>query len=223
MGDTFYRTVRLVGSTAFLVSSRAVVIGLENVPRSGPMILASTHLSPYDVPLLIRHTHRLLDFVSITELFEKPLVGRFFGALNAFPLDRSRPDAPTVRILLRRLAAGRAVAMFPEGAIQNTATSVLRTGKLRPGIGRLASLAAVPVTPCVVINSGAFASPSAWLPLRRTEYGVAYGPPTQPTADACDLERTLVSEFIRLQQQLQTKLRAESPSAKDRRQQPAEH
>src|ERR1041384_2498243 len=118
MSDAFYRAVRMVGTTAFWASASPVVVGESHVPGSGACIIAATHQSPYDVPLLIRHTRRLLDFVSTVEVFRNPLVAWFYGSLNAFPLDRSRPDVATVRVILDRLRRGRVVAIFPEGAIR---------------------------------------------------------------------------------------------------------
>ena len=72
MGDWFYRFVVRTGRFPFWVSSRPVVLHAKRAPRNGPFILAANHTSPYDVPLLMRHTPRRLDFVSITEVFRNP-------------------------------------------------------------------------------------------------------------------------------------------------------
>src|SRR5688572_6064556 len=101
----------------FWVSSRPTVMGIEHARRDGPFIVASNHLSPYDVALLMRHSPRRLDFVSIVEVFRHPLMAWFYSNMNAFPLDRHRGDPKTVRIILDRLERGRVVAMFPEGRI----------------------------------------------------------------------------------------------------------
>jgi 1-acyl-sn-glycerol-3-phosphate acyltransferase len=151
------------------------VLHRERGDRKGAFILAATHLTPFDVPMLIRHTPRRLDFVSVVEVFRNPFVAWFYGNMNAFPLDRSKPDSPTVRIILDRLQRGRAVAMFPEGGIRTMETSVLSGGRMRPGVGRLAQLANVPVVPAVVLGASRFSRISAWLPHRATRYGVIYG------------------------------------------------
>lgn len=204
MADLFYKTVRFIGRHAFWVSSRPTVTGLEHLPKQGPFILAATHQSVFDVPILIRHTPHLLDIVSITEVFRNPLVAWFYGSMNAFPLERSRADPATVRIILSRLAKGRVVAMFPEGRIQAAQASVLHGGKIRRGVGRLAGLSKVPVVPVVILDSGAYLKPTAWLPLRRTRYRVAYGPPIPPTAEPDAIEAALVAAFATLYQSLVT-------------------
>ncbi len=206
MSDAFYKAVRLVGSPIFWMSSRPVVIGGSNVPDSGACLIAATHHSPYDVPLLIRHTPRLLDFVSIVEVFKHPLVAWFYGSLNAFPLDRSRPDTQTVRKIIDRLERSRAVAMFPEGGFRKGKDSVIHTRKIRPGCGRIARLAGAPIIPCVIINSHVYSRPKSWLPIRRVRYGLIYGKPinpaSEPAIEPSDMESQLVEAFVALHAEL---------------------
>ena len=198
----FYRVVRLLGSPAFWVSGSPVVLGAHHVPTEGACIIAATHQSPYDIPLLIRHSRRMLDFVSIVEVFRNPLLGWFYGSLNAFPLDRSRPDGRAVRVILNRLGKGRVVAMFPEGGFRKGTESVVHTRRIRKGIGRIARLSGAPIVPCVVINSLAYGRLTSWLPLRRTRYGVIYGEPLCATEDPEVLEVKLVEAFVLLHREL---------------------
>lgn len=202
MSDAFYRVVRFVGRHAFWVSSRPVVRGVEHIPRSGPFLLASTHTSPFDVALLIRHSPRLLDFVSIVEVFKNPFLAWFYGSMNAFPLDRYRPDAATVRVILNRLERGRPVAMFPEGGFKRGEHSVVHSGKIKRGVGAIAHLANVPVIPAVIINSIAYSRPLAWAPWRPTRYAIAFGPPIAPAEDADSVERQLVSTLQSLHREI---------------------
>ena len=198
----FYRVVRLLGSPAFWVSGSPVVLGAHHVPTEGACIIAATHQSPYDIPLLIRHSRRMLDFVSIVEVFRNPLLGWFYGSLNAFPLDRSRPDGGAVRVILNRLGKGRVVAMFPEGGFRKGTESVVHTRRIRKGIGRIARLSGAPIVPCVVINSLAYGRLTSWLPLRRTRYGLVYGEPLCATEDPEMLEVKLVEAFVLLHREL---------------------
>jgi 1-acyl-sn-glycerol-3-phosphate acyltransferase len=164
------------------VTSRPTVLHRDRARLAGAYILAANHFSPYDVPCLMYASPRPLDFMSVTEVFRKPLVGPFFGAMNAFPLDRQRPDVPTVRTLLNRLGRGRAVAMFPEGGIRTAETSMLTGAPFKPGIAGLAQLAKVPVIPCAVLGAKAFAR-SNWLPLRQVRWGANFGEPLTVRTD----------------------------------------
>jgi 1-acyl-sn-glycerol-3-phosphate acyltransferase len=194
VSDLFYNVARAIGSTVLSITSRPLVLHRDRVPRVGSFLLASTHLSPFDVPLLIRHSPRKLDFVSIVEVFRNPFIAWFYGSMNAFPLDRSKPDSPTVRIILDRLARQRPVAIFPEGGLRSFDTSVLNGGKMRPGAARLASLAGVPIIPAVVLNGHLYRRVRAWLPLRQVRYGIIYGQPIALRNDLQKVEATAMLE-----------------------------
>jgi 1-acyl-sn-glycerol-3-phosphate acyltransferase len=190
VSDAFYNFVWGIGIHAFWVSSRPVVLHRDRLKRPGAYILASTHLSVFDVPCLIALSPRKLDWVSIVEVMRKPLVGWFYGSMNAFPLDRSRPDSPTVRVILDRLARGRVVAMFPEGNVRTPQTSVLGGGNFKPGVARIAQLADVPVIPCVIVGTDAYQRPRSWLPIKAVRYGVNFGEPLSIPKDVEKHEAT---------------------------------
>ncbi len=202
MSDLFYDALWYSGYHAFWLSSSPTVIGAEHTRRPGAYILAANHGSPYDIPLLMRHARRRLDFVSVTEVFQNRFVAWLYGSMNAFPLDRSRPDAPTVRTLLDRLARGRVVCMFPEGRLRRGAESVIHTRQIKPGIGRIAQLANVPIIPCVIINSAAYSRFTSWLPIRRTRYGIIFGAPIEPASPPLGIEGELISRFLELRDTL---------------------
>ena len=191
MSDFMYKWVVRIGYHAFWVSSRPVVLHRErlNTP-DGAYILAPNHFSPFDVPCLMAEMPRwkLIDFVSITELFQNRLSAWFLYGVNAFPLDRHKPDGPTVRIILDRLARGRIVAMFPEGRFRSEADSVVNGGDIKPGVAKLAQLAGVPVVPCVIVGTKAYSKASSWLPLKRVRYGVNYGQPMYVRTDLEEAE-----------------------------------
>ena len=215
MSDAFYRFVRFIGSPVFWSSAAPMVLGREHVlaaaggARDGARgrgtcccIIAPTHESPYDVPLLIVQTPLLLDFVSITEVFAHPLVAWFYGSLNAFPLDRSKPDSGAVRTILARLKRGRTVVMFPEGRLRAGKDSVVHTRKIKTGIGRVAQMAGASIVPCVIINSGAYQRPVNWLPLFWVRYGIIYGEPLLPEVLGERIEVALVDALVALHAQL---------------------
>ncbi len=194
MSDLAYNIVWAIGNQAFWTSSRPIILHRDRAKRPGAYILAPTHLSHYDVPCLMAVSPRNLDWVSIVEAFRNPLVALLYRSVNTFPLDRSRPDSPTVRIILDRLKRGRAVAMFPEGNIRTPQTSVLAGGSFKPGVARIAQLADAPVIPCVVLGTGVYSKFTSWLPLRRIRYGIIYGEPLRVRTDLDKLEA--IPQFI---------------------------
>jgi 1-acyl-sn-glycerol-3-phosphate acyltransferase len=148
----------------------------------------------------------LLDFVSIIEVFRKPLAGWFLGRMNAFPLDRGRSDPATVRKIVGRLERGRKVVMFPEGQIRTPARSLLNGGGFNPSVARLARLGGAPIMPCVVLGTGGFGRASAWLPTKSVRYGVAFG--EEIWVDEEDGEAAAVEQLARSYEDLYAQLRA---------------
>jgi 1-acyl-sn-glycerol-3-phosphate acyltransferase len=213
LSDFFYNLVWTAGWPIFKITGDAVMMGQGLTARRGAYILACNHRSPFDIPLLIANSRRALDFVSITEVFAIPAVAWFYGSMNAFPLDRSKRDSPTVRIILDRLARGRVVAMFPEGRVRKEEESVLNGGGIRSGVGRLAAMADVPVVPSVIINSVGYLKWQNWLPHTKIPYGLAFGEPLFPRKDletneaGKELESRLVDAMRRLNHQLQRRMK----------------
>lgn len=202
VGDTFHKVIVFTFRFPFWVSSRPVHLHVDRIPKAGPFILASSHLSPFDVPALMRSSPRRLDFVSTTEIFQNRFIAWFYGSMGTFPIDRSRSDPKTVRVIIDRLARGRVVAIFPEGRIRRESESVVTGGRMRPTIARLAKLANVPIVPAVVWGSTAYLRAVNWLPLRRVRYGVNYGEPIVAN-DEAEGERQLAEAFQRLYAELQ--------------------
>jgi 1-acyl-sn-glycerol-3-phosphate acyltransferase len=205
MSDWFYQLVKIVGTPAFLVSASPVVLHRERAARKGGYLLASTHFSPYDVSCLIKDTPRKLDFVSIVEVFKIPWVKWFFTNMNAMPLDRGRVDTVTTRTILERLKRGRAVALFPEGRVQDDAGSVLNGGKIRPGVFGLARKANAPIIPCVILGTRAYHQRARWMPTRKTVYGINYGEPLFPKDswdDTAVAEQELRNAYLQLHAEL---------------------
>lgn len=206
MSDAFYNTVWTICYPAFWTSSSPIIIGAQKTRRSGAFILASNHETPYDVPLLMRHCARNIDFVSISEVFANPFVRWFYGSMNAFPLDRSQADVHATRTIFERLARGRVVGMFPEGRLCPGERALVHTHKIRPGIGRIAKLARVPIVPAFVVNSSAYSRFTSWFPFRHTRYGIIFGDAIEASDDPDVTEKILVDALLRLREELLTLL-----------------
>jgi 1-acyl-sn-glycerol-3-phosphate acyltransferase len=217
VSDLAYNIVWQIGVTAFWTSSSPIMLHRDRLKRPGAYILAPSHLSPYDVPCLMAIAPRNLDWVSIVETFRNPLVALLFSSVNTFALDRSKPDSPTVRTIFDRLKRGRVVAMFPEGKIKTLETSVLNGAPFKPGIGRIAQIADVPVIPCAIVGTGVYSRFTSWLPLRRVRYGVNFGEPMFVRKDIGKAEA--LAEFLEQLRQayldLYAELRAAMPPKKE--------
>jgi 1-acyl-sn-glycerol-3-phosphate acyltransferase len=201
----FYKVVRLIGSRIFWNASAPRILHAERAAREGAYLLAANHLSPYDAPLLIATTPRVIYWLSIVEIFRNPLVGWFLRGVGAEPLDRGKVDTHTVRAIVRHLRNGEVVGIFPEGGVRSGTSSVLDGGDIHEGIGKLAHLAQVPVVPCVVLGGSKFSRWTCWLPGARTRWAVAYGEPIFPRGmrdrtEACNAMAAEITSAMRMLQ-----------------------
>lgn len=132
------------------------------MPKDGPVILASNHLSYSDwlfMPLVIP---RRVTFVAKAEYFEGTgfkgwMQKKFFSGSGQVPIDRSSGSAAAgaIRTQLRLLSEGEVCGIYPEGTRSHD-------GKLyrgRTGVARLALEAKVKVIPVAVINTDVVAPP----------------------------------------------------------------
>lgn len=211
----FYRAVWLLGYPHFRLASRPRVLHRERVRRlSGGFLLAANHVSPFDCPLLMMVTPRMIWWLSVAEFFQRRWSRWFLTALGAMPLDRNRPDPRTVRRVVSHLRAGRVVGIFPEGRLRPGADSVLHGGKLDEGVCRLAGLAGVPILPCVVLGGERFWRWQAWVPGAGTRWTVAFSEPLwfpAGTGDARTRAAAMVGELAERLRALAEEARAAGP------------
>jgi 1-acyl-sn-glycerol-3-phosphate acyltransferase len=138
-----YRLGRPLARFCFGTFGRMRVIGEENVPPHGPVILACNHLAFTDPPLLVAAIPRRLHFLGKRELFANPLGRYLMHGFHVFPYDRETASTETMRTLLRLLDHDRAVVIFPEGT--RSPTHSLQEAQL--GIVYLALKSQAPILP----------------------------------------------------------------------------
>lgn len=124
-------------------------IGMDRIPSTGPVILASNHASFLDPPILGAASPRTISFLARKTLFDNPVFGFLIRKLNAFPLDREGDPRSAIRMMRAQLAEGACVVMFPEG----TRTRDGRLQPLRRGIGMLSVKTGSPVLPIYIGGS----------------------------------------------------------------------
>ncbi len=118
--------------------SQITIVGQENLPKSGPVILAPTHKARWDSLLLPYATGRnvtgrdLRFMVTSTEC--RGFQGWFVRRLGGFPVNSQRPSITTLRHTVELLKRGEMLVIYPEGGIFRDR----EVHPLKPGIGRLA-------------------------------------------------------------------------------------
>ncbi len=137
-------------------SCRPTVIGLENVPKEGPFIVAPNHLSFLDSVIVQALMPRPVAFFAKAEYFTtKGIKGRFmksfFEAVGSIPVERGEQAASVqaLKTLLDILEDGRGIGIYPEG----TRSPDGRLYKGKTGVARMALEARVPVIPVAMIGT----------------------------------------------------------------------
>jgi len=144
------------------------VVGREQIPRSGGLIVAANHISFWDPPLIGSVLPREVHFLAKEELFSNPVFGALIRSYNAIPIRRGMVDLSGMARAVEALRRGETMMMFPEG-------TRMRDGQLhpaRPGVGMMAVNADVPIVPCFISGSS---RPGRWL-TRRTRVRISFGP-----------------------------------------------
>jgi 1-acyl-sn-glycerol-3-phosphate acyltransferase len=129
-----------------MLFGRFQVEGRANVPRRGPVILAANHVSMLDPPAIGCGIFRRAWYMAKEELFANPLLAWYLRRLSAFPVRRGAGDRSALKKALGALAAGEAVAIFPEGRRQPAG----RLGEPELGVGMLALRSGAPVVPVFI-------------------------------------------------------------------------
>ena len=115
-----YRLVRLLLRLIFRVVFRWKVIGADNIPESGPVLVAANHISLLDPPVVGCAVRREISYMAKAELFERPIFRWFLAKLKAFPVRRGKADRTAIRTALEILKQGGVVGLFPEGTRSRT-------------------------------------------------------------------------------------------------------
>lgn len=145
----FYGLVRTVAALLFVLFYRVRVFGAKNVPQSGAVLIAANHQSFLDPPLIGSFARpRHMSFVAKIGLFTFKPFAWFIGALNATPIKEEGGDAAAIKEVIRRLGAGHAVVIFPEGS----RTPDGRQHAFKRGVAVLMKRAKCPVVPAAVVG-----------------------------------------------------------------------
>jgi 1-acyl-sn-glycerol-3-phosphate acyltransferase len=167
--------------------------GLENVPRSGPALLAFNHiayLDPLAAAYVVDRAHRVPRFLAKSELFEDKKIGWVLRGAKQIEVRRGSKDAPmALEHAFAALKRGELIVVFPEGTI--TTDPDLKPMRAKTGTARLALGSGVPVVPCALwgtANIWPKGHAKRWRPRvpgrvgvrRRPAHGPDSGPARQP-------------------------------------------
>ena len=144
-----YPLGKLLCSAIFYPLYRIKVIGVENFPKEGGVLLCTNHIENIDPPVVGSTCPRPVHYMAKEELFKMPLLKSILPQVNAYPVKRGMSDREAFRNTLKILKAGKVVGMFPEGT--RSKTGELGKGLAGAGFFALKGGDAV-VVPCAIIG-----------------------------------------------------------------------
>jgi 1-acyl-sn-glycerol-3-phosphate acyltransferase len=158
------------------------VHGLENLPRSGSVLVAN-HASYLDGIILVAALPQHFSFVAKRELAERLISRVYLRRLGAEFVDRSlvRQGAEDAQRMAEVVADGRSLAFFPEGTFGRGAGLL----PFRLGAFVAAVRNRLPIVPVAIRGSRGILRDDQWFP-RRGALAVTIGEPILPPADAPD-------------------------------------
>ncbi len=155
---------------------RIRVKGAENIPRAGPFIIAPNHISFLDPVAVGAFVPRDLHYASRETLFDIPFLKWLLRICQSFPVRQNRPRPGTIKRILSIFKSGEGFLIFPEGT-RSISGKLLRGN---PGLGMLASVAAVPVIPTLIVGTEkALPIDAHWIRVEKVQ--VQFGKPVFPT------------------------------------------
>ena len=146
-------------------------VGVEYIPTSGGVILATNHMSRIDIPLLFTIPARPDITALVTDKYQNyPFFKWFTITAGGIWIDRTKADFTAFRLAAEAIEAGRALGIAPEGT---RSEGQLLEGK--SGTALLALKTGVPVLPVGI--AGTETCNTAWKHLRKPHLVVRIGPP----------------------------------------------
>ncbi len=168
--NAMYELVRGVTTPVALFIYRTLPVTVDNVPPSGPVILAANHFSNFDHFLVGAWLRRKIRFMAKSQIFGNPVMDMVYNHGGVFPVRRGYGDEEafeTIHAIMRR---GGCLMIYCEGGRSRSG----ELGEPRPGVGRVALETGAPVVPVAIHGSSG---------IRRWRRGVfpkvtiAYGEP----------------------------------------------
>lgn len=155
----WYRIGHFLSTSISILVFRPKIVGRENVPNLGSVLITPNHRSMLDVPLLGCVTFRPLRFMAKKDLFKNKFVKWYFETNGSFSVDKNEGDPASVKKAISILKDGDALVVFPEGKRGHEKT----IGELATGAVFLAVKSNSPILPVGISGLDKFILRRKWI------------------------------------------------------------
>lgn len=142
------------------------IIGKENMPKEGGVLLCANHISNLDPMTIGIKLDRQVKYMAKAELFKVPVLGWLIDKVGAFPVKRGGVSKESIKTALTILRGGHVMGIFPEGTRNSD------SGAAKKGAAHFALRSGAAVIPAAIVGQ--------YKPFRRMT--VVYGAPIDLSA-----------------------------------------
>ena len=127
------------------------VIGAENIPSEGNLIIAANNKSNLD-PIFVAsavNKKRKMTAIAKEELFKNKILAKILNKVEIIPINRQNPGLGTIKRILKYIKNDYALVMFPEGTRSKTDDF----NNAKAGLSLFATKAKAEIVPCTIYSS----------------------------------------------------------------------
>ncbi len=116
---TLYKIAKPILGCIYKLWYNPTIIGKENIPKAGPVVIVGNHINIMDQCNVILATKRCIHYMAKKEYFDPAYKeGKFpwfFKGVGCIPVDRSKKDEEATKEALEVLKNSEVLGLFPEG------------------------------------------------------------------------------------------------------------